>query len=148
MFSSRRWVTPITISICNIWLPGPRQTAAQTFSWHLCSLVQKLNFWPGILEAVADPDMENIEDVNRDVDPEVGYVDEVEYISVDIILDKSCSLGLNQSVHVHIKGAAYTFNWRVSVDADKALDSQHVIEIGQQKSHDRGTVAVESVELQ
>ncbi|CAI9731009.1 Hypothetical predicted protein [Octopus vulgaris] len=46
---------------------------------------------PDIPEAVADQDMEGVEDVN----PEAGDVDKVKYISVDTILDESSGLGLN-----------------------------------------------------
>ncbi|CAI9734947.1 Hypothetical predicted protein [Octopus vulgaris] len=46
---------------------------------------------PGILEAAANPDMEGVKDVDLDVDPKAGDVDEDEYISVDAIPDESSS---------------------------------------------------------
>ncbi|KAM4724785.1 uncharacterized protein FYW61_013082 [Anableps anableps] len=61
------------------------------------------------------------EDAIQDVDLEAGGVDDVEYISVDPILDKSSGLGLK--LPVHMKCAAHNFNLVASVDASEALDS-------------------------
>ncbi|CAI9727394.1 Hypothetical predicted protein [Octopus vulgaris] len=74
-----------------------------------------------IHEAAADLDVEGVKDMDLDVDLEAGDMDEVEYISVDAILDEFSRLGLN--LPVHMKCAAHTFNLVASVDADKALDS-------------------------
>ncbi|CAI9721765.1 Hypothetical predicted protein [Octopus vulgaris] len=64
---------------------------------------------PDILEAAADVDVKGVEDVDMDVDPKAGDVDEVEYISVDIVLDEFSGLGLN--LPVYMKCSAHTFNW-------------------------------------
>ncbi|CAI9717633.1 Hypothetical predicted protein [Octopus vulgaris] len=74
---------------------------------------------PDIPEAADDPDMEGVADVDLDVDPEAGDVDEVENISVDAALDGSSGLDLP----VHMKCTAHTFNLVASVNFDKALDS-------------------------
>ena len=66
-------------------------------------------------------DVEGVEDVGLDVDPEAGAMDEVEYISVEAVLDESSSLDHN--LPVHMRCAAHTFNLVASVDANKALDS-------------------------
>ncbi|XP_042229523.1 uncharacterized protein LOC121871369 [Homarus americanus] len=76
---------------------------------------------PDIPKPAADPDVEGVENVDLDADPEAGGVDEVEYISVDSALDESSGLGLD--LPVHMRCAAHTFNLIASVDADKALDS-------------------------
>ncbi|CAI9730030.1 Hypothetical predicted protein [Octopus vulgaris] len=72
-------------------------------------------------EVAADPDVEGIEDVDLNVDPEAGDMDEVEYSSVDAILDESSGLGLN--LPVHMKCTAPTFSLVASMDADKALEN-------------------------
>ncbi|XP_036354513.1 uncharacterized protein LOC118760985 [Octopus sinensis] len=76
---------------------------------------------PDILEAAANPDVEGAKDVDLDMDPEAGDVDEVEYISVDASLDESSGLVLN--LPVHIKCVSHTFNLVANIDANKALDS-------------------------
>ncbi|CAI9715516.1 Hypothetical predicted protein [Octopus vulgaris] len=74
-----------------------------------------------IPEAATDPEVEGVVDLVLDVDPEAEDVDEVEYISVDAVLDESSGLSLN--LPVHMKCTAHTFKLVASLDADKALDS-------------------------
>ncbi|CAI9729324.1 Hypothetical predicted protein [Octopus vulgaris] len=76
---------------------------------------------PNIPEVAVDTDVEGMEDVALDVQPEAGDEDEVEYISLDAILEESSGLGLN--LLMYMKCAAHTVNCVASMDADKALDS-------------------------
>jgi hypothetical protein len=78
-------------------------------------------FLPNFPGPAADSDMEGVDDVDTDVDPEAGSMDEVEYISIEATLEGDSGLGHN--LPVHMKCAAHTFNLVASVDVNKVLDS-------------------------
>ncbi|CAI9714976.1 Hypothetical predicted protein [Octopus vulgaris] len=50
---------------------------------------REVEILPDIPETSADPNVEGVADVDLDEDPEAGDVDEVEYITIEAVLDES-----------------------------------------------------------
>jgi hypothetical protein len=101
---------------------------------------------PNIPRPAADSDMEGVEDVDIDVDPEAGSMDEVEYISDEATLEGSSGLGHNLPVHMRCAASVY---------AEKALDSAQFKSAYRKamskaralwNQHCRGTVSADSIQ--